>query len=57
VAPGVDVGNLVCATGAAHARFRSGASSTSKVDFGCADSSGMAASMLLIADVANAVVM
>ena len=33
VAPGVDVGNLVCATDAVHARFRSDASSIVKLNF------------------------
>ena len=50
-------GNLVCrATGAAHARFRPDASSTAKYNLGVQTAVKMAASMLLIADVDNAVV-
>ena len=51
VAPGVDVGNLVCATGPASARTR-----PPKVRFRRADRIVMAASMLWIAALADAVV-
>ena len=47
VAPGVDVGNLVCATGASFVRFALGRLLHRKVEFRGADRSGMAASMLL----------
>jgi hypothetical protein len=57
VAPGVDVGNLVCATGAAFVRFALGRVLHYKVEFRFADRSGMAASMLLIAVVVDAVVL
>ena len=49
VALSVDVGNLVCATGVAFVRFALGRVLHCKVEFRCADCSGMAASMLLIA--------
>ena len=48
-APGDNVGNLVCATGAAHARFRPHAPYTVKVDLNSADCTVMAASMVQIA--------
>ena len=56
VALSVDVGNLVCATGVAFVRFALGRVLHCKVEFRCADCSGMAASMLLIA-VVHAVVL
>ena len=57
MAPGVDVGNLVCAMGAAFVRFALGRVLHYKVEFRFADRSGMAASMLLIAVVVGAVVL
>ena len=47
VAPGIDVGNLVCATGASFVRFALGRLLHRKVEFKGADRSGMAASVLL----------